>query len=125
MAGVQLPITSWGLAAQTQSFPPSLIQPLALSTADYALEIIQPREGLDTTNRFYKQYPAIEYNVRLGVIGGVYDSYVYSLPTSPSGMTIDANTGEITWANPVEAGSPHNITARVTDSNGFQEVRGH
>ena len=86
-------------------------------TADYALEIIQPRASLSTTNRFYKQYTGIEYNVRLGVIGGVYP-FTYSLTTKPTGMTIDANTGEITWTNPVEAGSPHSITAQVTDDAG-------
>ena len=86
-------------------------------TADYALEIIQPRASLSTTNRFYKQYTGVEYNVRLGVIGGVYP-FTYSLTTKPTGMTIDANTGEITWSNPIEAGSPHSITAQVTDDAG-------
>ena len=87
------------------------------SAADYALEIIQPRTGLDTTNRFYKAYPAIEYNVRLGVIGGVYP-FTYSLTASPAGMSINSGTGEITWATPPEAGSPHSVTAQVTDSEG-------
>ena len=71
--------------------------------ANYLLEIIQPQEGLSTNgcvggtlpcNRFYRAYPGLEYNVRMGVIGGDYP-YVYSLITAPSGMTIDAGTGEI------------------------------
>lgn len=90
-------------------------------TSDYPLEIIQPRAGLTTENRFYKQYPGIEYNVRLGVIGGVYKTFVFSLPTAPSGMTIDSATGEITWPNPVTSGSPHAVTARVVDSEGTQQ----
>ena len=92
------------------------------STADYPLEIIQPRAGLDTTNRFYKAYPAIEYNVRMGVIGGIYEGFVYSLTTAPAGMTIDAATGEIVWANPTATGSPHNITAQITDGAETQTV---
>lgn len=82
--------------------------------ANYALEIIQPRAGLSTTNRFYKAYPGIEYNVRLAVIGGDYP-YTFSLTTAPSGMTINATTGEITWSNPTTVGSPHTVTAQVVD----------
>ena len=81
----------------------------------YELEIIQPQAGLDTKNRFYKQYPGLEYNVKLSVFGGRFDTLNYSLTTAPAGMTIDSATGVITWLNPIEAGSPHTITAEVTD----------
>jgi len=79
------------------------------------IEIIQPQAGLTTTNRFYKQYTGLEYNVKVSVIGGDFSALAYSLTTAPSGMTINAATGEITWANPIEAGSPHSVTAEVTD----------
>lgn len=82
--------------------------------ANYTLEIIQPQPALNTNNRFYKTYTGLEYNVRLAVIGGDYP-FTYSLTTFPSGMTINTSTGEITWSNPVEAGSPHSVTAQVTD----------
>ena len=88
-------------------------------TALYPLEIIQPRAGLTTTNRFYKTYTGIEYNVGLGVIGGLWP-FTYSLVTNPSGMTINSSTGVITWPTPTETGSPHSVTARVTDSEGTQ-----
>jgi hypothetical protein len=85
--------------------------------ANYPLEIIQPRTGLDTKNRFYKAYPGLEYNVRLAVIGGAYP-FSYSLTTAPSGMTINSNTGVITWPNPIAASAPYSVTARVTDQEG-------
>jgi len=93
----------------------AVLSPLTAAAANYTLEIIQPQAGLTTANRFYKAYPGIEYNVRLGVIGGVYP-YVYSLTTAPSGMIIDSKTGEISWPNPTTSGSPHSVTARVVDT---------
>ena len=42
--------------------------------SNYPLEILQPEAGLENlveTNRFYKAYPGLEYNVRIGVIGGL------------------------------------------------------
>lgn len=87
-----------------------------LSGGYYDLEIIQPIAGLDTKNRFYKAYPGLEFNVRLAVIGG-YFPYEFELTTAPAGMSIDGR-GEITWSSPTESGSPHSITAVVTDANG-------
>jgi len=89
--------------------------------SNYALEIIQPEAGLDTTNRFYKAYPGLEYNVRMGVIGGKYP-FNYALTTSPSGMTIDAFTGEITWPSPSASATPYSVTATVTDSENTTET---
>jgi len=85
--------------------------------ANYALEIIQPREGLDTKNRFYKAYPGLQFNVRVAVIGGAYP-FTYELVTSPSGMTIRKDTGEITWQNPTASGSSSTTTVQVTDKEG-------
>lgn len=84
--------------------------------AHFPLEIIQPQPGLDLRNRFYKAYPGLEYNVRLAVIGGAYP-YAFELTAGPTGMSMDAR-GEITWSDPVEAGSPHTVSARVTDVEG-------
>lgn len=84
------------------------------NAADYTLEIIQPRAGLSTTNRFYKAYPGIEYNVKVSVIGGEYP-YTYALTSYPSGMSVNSKTGIITWDNPTTSGSPHSVTASVTD----------
>jgi hypothetical protein len=89
--------------------------------ANYPLEIIQPRAGLNTKNRFYKAYPGLEYNVRAAVIGGAYP-FTYELTTYPQGMTIDGNTGEISWQNPTTSGSPYTVTLRVTDKEGTQQT---
>jgi hypothetical protein len=90
--------------------------------ANYNLEIIQPQPSLNTANRYYKAYPGIEYNVKVGVFGGTFP-FVYSLTTYPSGMTIDASTGVITWSNPTASGSPHNITVSVTDDESTTVTR--
>jgi hypothetical protein len=50
-------------------------------------------------NRLSRAYPAIEYNVRIAAVGGVFP-YVYTLGTAPSGMTINPATGEIVWPAP-------------------------
>ncbi len=86
----------------------------------YDLEIIQPLPDLSTTNRFYKAYPGLVYNVRMAVIGGHYP-YTYELLTAPSSMTINPMTGEINWDDPTTSGSPHTVTARVTDYVGTQQ----
>jgi len=88
-----------------------------LFAANYPLEIIQPQEGLDTTNRYYKAYPGLEYKVPVCAIGGAYP-FTYSLTTNPSGMTIDRSTGIITWSNPTPEGSAHNVTVQITDYEG-------
>jgi hypothetical protein len=88
---------------------------------NYPLEILQPEAGLDTTNRFYKAYPGLEYNVRMGVIGGKYP-FTYALTTAPSGMSIDSFTGEITWPAPSESGTPYDVTAIVTDTENTTET---
>src|SRR5574343_235224 len=85
----------------------------------FALEIVEPRAGLTTTNRYYKTYPSIEYRVPVVVAGGSWP-YKYELTTAPSGMTIgethgSANYGIIVWSNPVTSGSPHTVAIRVTD----------
>ncbi len=82
--------------------------------ANYPLQIIQPQPNLDTKSRFYKAYPGIPFEMRMGVIGGDYP-FLYELTTAPSGMTINSNTGVITWPTPTTSGSPHTVTARVTD----------
>lgn len=89
--------------------------PINTFSSNYPLEIIQPKAGLNTLNRFYKAYPGLEYNVRMAVIGGTYP-YTYSLASAPAGMIINSTTGEINWPNPIASGTPYNITARVLDS---------
>ena len=82
-----------------------------------ALEIIAPRAGLDTGNRYYKAYPGLEYQVPIAAIGGRYPN-TYALISGPSGMSIDTATGVLSWPNPTTSGSPHSVTVRVTDALG-------
>jgi hypothetical protein len=70
--------------------------------------------SIPSTNRIFRAYPGIEYNIRTAVIGGVYP-YTYSLDTAPDGMTINSRTGEISWPSPSVEDSPASCTVRVVD----------
>src|SRR5689334_3733291 len=70
-------------------------------TAKIPLEIIAPRAGLTTANRYYKTYPGIAYRVPVVVLGGAFP-FKFELLTAPSGMTIgqydgDTDYGVINW----------------------------
>src|SRR6185437_6488184 len=82
--------------------------------ASYAMQIIAPRACMTTTNRYYKAYPGLDYNVQVSVVGGAYP-YTFALTSAPSGMTVDAN-GVIDWPSPATGST--SVTVGVTDSNG-------
>lgn len=87
-------------------------------SANFPLEItnIKPagtgKPAIPSTNRIFRSYPGIEYNIRAAVIGGLYP-YTYSLSNAPSDMTINSRTGEINWPNPQRSSGM--ITLTVTD----------
>lgn len=87
--------------------------------ANFPLEItnIKPSgtgsPAIPATNRIFRAYPGIEYNIRAAVIGGAYP-YTFSIDNAPAGMTIDKVKGEITWLNPQTNAGP--ITLTVTDT---------
>lgn len=108
------------LAATTIFF--AMVFTASAFAANIPIEIIQPQPGLTITNRYYKAYPGLEYNVKVGVLGGTFP-FVYSLTTYPPGMTINADTGVITWSNPTSSGSPHNVTVSVRDSENTTVTR--
>jgi len=97
------------------SFAPSVL------AANFPLEIINIKPAgtgnpaIPSTNRIFRAYPGLEYNIRPAVIGGLYP-FTYSLGNAPAGMTINASTGEITWPNPQSNSST--ITLSVTDAEG-------
>lgn len=92
--------------------------------ANYSLELVSPRAvgtapgsgsaSITSTNRIYKAYPGIEYNIRAVVVGGAYP-YRFALSDAPAGMSIEERTGLIVWTNPQSDASP---TITVTDSEG-------
>src|SRR5262249_39642427 len=45
------------------------------------------------------------------------DTLVYSLTTKPVGMTIDANTGLISWTPTANQAGPQNVTVQVSDGH--------
>lgn len=72
---------------------------------------------MSSNNRIFRAYPGIEYNIRTGVIGGAYP-YTFRLSNAPTGMTVNANTGEIKWSSPQTIQSGATPTITVTDSEG-------
>lgn len=86
-----------------------------IETSPFSLEIIQPRQGLNENNRFYRAYPGLEFKVPVSVIGGAYP-YTYEL-TGPSGASIGGD-GVLTWSNPVEQSTAVPFSVTVTDSLG-------
>lgn len=120
----QLPVQSNGRRYSEPNDVPQSWQllPGHYETAKIPLEIIAPRAGLSTTNRYYKQYPGIAYRVPVLVLGGAWP-FKYELTAAPSGMTIGSTYGStdygvINWSNPVTSGSPFSITVKVTDQQG-------
>ncbi len=94
-----------------------LVVPFFVSAAIIPLEIVAPRPGLNTMNRYYKAYPGLLYEVPIAAIGGTYpNSFV--LTAGPSGMSINASTGILSWTNPTTSGSPHSVTVQVMDALG-------
>lgn len=90
----------------------------AFSAQSYSeLQIIQPQAGKDTTNRFYKAYPGLLYEVRVAAIGGAFP-FKYALTVAPEGMKINASNGVISWSSPTPSATPYPATVTVTDSNG-------
>lgn len=88
--------------------------------ANYTLELIYPKAvgavstGLDADNRCYFAYPGLTYALQVCAIGGDYP-YTYALSNAPAGMTIDADTGLITWVNP-QTGTHADLVVTVTDT---------
>jgi hypothetical protein len=88
-------------------------------SANYPLEIINIKPAgtgspaIPASNRIFRSYPGIEYNIRAAVIGGLYP-FTYKLTNAPQGMTINSSTGEIIWPNPQQSTGP--ITLSVTDA---------
>jgi hypothetical protein len=101
------------------------IAPLG-ARANYPLQIMHPRQvgtsadadgpKISAHHRVFWAYPDIEYNIRPAVIGGAYP-YTYRLSNAAPGMTIDADTGVISWIRP-QRGIRTTPTLTVTDSDG-------
>lgn len=95
--------------------------------ANYPLELVSPRaagtapvsgnDAISASNRIFRAYPGIEYNIRAVIVGGAYP-YTFSLTNAPAGMVINPNTGEIRWPNPT--GTTVTPTITVRDSEGTE-----
>ncbi len=115
------------------SFPPAYVE-----ASNYPLELAYPRESgtapiasgnviptgsttaFPSAHRTNKAYPGIALNIAAMAMGGSLP-YRWSLTGAPSGMTISATTGRITWSNPTTSGSPFAITVSVEDAEATVE----
>lgn len=111
------------LSLATPSFAQSystfrIARPVAVGTAG---------TGLHASNRIYRAYPGIQYQIHADAVGGRWP-YTYSLSGAPTGMTIEAGpctnigptgctAGTITWPNPT-VGTTNPITVTIRDADG-------
>jgi hypothetical protein len=92
--------------------------PREIGTAPIASGNVIPTGGATTVpsaHRTNKAYPGLALDIAAMAIGGSLP-YRWSLTGAPSGMTINEDTGRITWSNPTTSGSPFTITVSVEDS---------
>ncbi len=68
-----------------------------------------------------RAYPGLRYEWRLGVKGGAYP-YTFSLDAAPSGMSIDARTGVLSWQAPSSPSSGAAVAVRIVDGAGASLV---
>ena len=118
-------LISWAILSLALTPPRSAHGQAA--AGNYPLQIVLPRPAgsspdpgapvISPNHRIFWAYPGALYEIRGAVIGGVFP-YVYSLENAPSGMTIDAASGEICWPNP-QTGA-RGIVLRVVDAAGVQ-----
>lgn len=87
--------------------------------ANYPLKVVRPDSSIGSSDRIYRAYPGLDYSIRTAVYGGTHP-FTYSLSNEPSGMSIDGNTGEITWNDPKN--NSGTITVTVTDAEGNSDT---
>ena len=107
------------LTAEAQSYDTlRMVRPIATGAAG---------TGLHASNRVYRAYQGIEYNIHADAHGGVWP-YTYSLSNAPAGMTIEVGpcttigptctAGTISWPNPTSTAS--NIVVTIRDKVGTE-----
>jgi hypothetical protein len=89
---------SWLLTLTSQA-----VAPVLSSTANASAVALKP---------FMRSAPALAQGTL---------PVAWSLVSGPPGMTIDPATGEVRWASPSKAGSPHTVTIRAANSAGSDE----
>jgi hypothetical protein len=62
-----------------------------------------------------------QYTETLELLQGKNVPVTWTLRQSPSGMVIDAETGEVTWANPTPAEAVRTVRVRATNDQGYDE----
>ena len=91
----------------------------ATATAD--INIVNVAPSIDTTPPRAVLGQAYSYDVNATDPAAAYDPLRWSLTQNPTGMSINLNTGVITWANPT-AGA-HAVAVRVIDGDGGEDAQ--
>jgi len=69
--------------------------------------------------------PGSDYVYQALALDADGDTPEYSLPQAPPGMTIDTQTGEVTWPNVSITTGPHNVTVAAEDGRGGQDQQSY
>jgi hypothetical protein len=112
--GVSLLVLFASMQAFAANYPLELVSPRAAGTAP-----VSGNDAIGASNRIFRAYPGIEYNIRAVIVGGAYP-YTFSLANAPAGMVINAGTGEIRWPSPAAGSATPTITVR--DSEGTERT---
>lgn len=102
------PSASWQLAA------PRFV------TARIPLEMVAPRAGITTGNRYYRAYPGILFRVPVVVLGGAAP-FKYEITSGPSWLSVGQVYDDLNYA--ILTGTPtgtgtDSVTVQVTDQQG-------
>lgn len=81
----------------------------------YPLVILQPNADTPISSPYLKAYPGIEWRVQIVPHGGV-PPFEYAIQ-GPAGMSV-TDRGIVSWPEPGAEGSPHAVTAAITDAAG-------
>jgi hypothetical protein len=90
-----------------------------MATYDLAITFPLPEgaaagSGLATGNKVFHYYPGITGRFFICVGGAGQPPYVFSGSNLPAGMTVNSDTGEVTWVNP-QAGIYEDVVFSVLD----------
>ncbi len=98
------------------SFQVSDEQNTALEDLSFVLTVVKALPIISSiSNQFAK--PGETYVGPIPIVTGI-KPITWSLVSGPGGMTINAATGEVTWANPTTVGSPHKVVIQAENDAG-------
>ena len=104
-------LLAFGLQGQTSSISSVKVSNVGLvSVAPPQIQFIENETVPD--NAAYAKTPSLAAGT---------PPITWSKIAGPSGLTVNASTGQVNWPSPTVSGSPHTVTIRATNSAGYDE----